>query len=119
MSSINNTGSSSGGGSNPTSAIAIGGIAGIPANTPSTIVTYTASGAIGITKISTSGSDYAKFLLYKNTSLMETQRTGPQRNIDFLFGGSLALSSGDIVDVKVIHYNTGVLSDFESTLYGA
>ena len=101
------------------SAVAVGAVTSLPASTVSTIVTLTAGAAIRLTRISVSGTDYAKFLLFKNATLIETKRTGPDRSTDFMFNSPLDVASGDVIDVKVIHYATGVLADFESTIYGA
>jgi hypothetical protein len=84
-----------------------------------TVLTYTAPADTRITRISTSGTDYAKFQIFVNTVLIETKRSGPDRSLDFIFTAPLGLASGDVLDVKVTHYATGVLADFESTLYGA
>jgi hypothetical protein len=101
------------------SPLAIGAANGTPVSTLTTIVTFTAAVASRLTQISVSGTDYAKFLLFKNTNLIDTRRTGPDRNLDFMFNSPLSLAVGDIIDVKVIHYVTGTLADFESTIYGA
>jgi hypothetical protein len=99
-------------------ALAVGGITSIPASTQVTIVTFTAATDVKLSKISVSGTDYAKFQLYKNMGLIETKRSSPERSLDFEFAIPLNLVSGDIIDVKVTHYATGVLADFESTVYG-
>ena len=90
----------------------------VPDNSLTTIVTYTAPSAKKISKISMSGTDYAKFQLFLNTVLIDTKRSGPERSVDFNFDNPLALASSDVLDVKVTHYATGVLADFESTIYG-
>lgn len=100
-------------------ALAVGGITSIPASTLVTIVTFTAASDVKLSKISVSGTDYAKFQIFKNTSLIETKRSSPERSLDFDFAIPLNLVSGDILDVKVTHYAPGVLADFESTIYGA
>jgi hypothetical protein len=93
-----------------------GTLTSVPANTQQTIVTYTAgAGDSGITRIVCSGTDYAKFELYKNVSLVETQRSGPDRNAFF---GPIKLQAGDIIDVKVEHFVTGSTANFEATIYG-
>jgi hypothetical protein len=102
----------------PISPIAIGSITSIPANTLTTIVTFTASSNINLSRIAVSGTDYAKFQLFKNTILIETQRSGPERSLNFSFNNPLKLVATDILDVKVTHYATGILADFESTVYG-
>lgn len=99
--------------------MAVGAAAAVPASSLTTIVTYTAIVAARITRVSVSGTDYAKFQLFLNTVLIETQRTSPERSLDFLFDVPLGMAPGDILDVKVTHYATGVLADFESTIYGA
>jgi hypothetical protein len=83
------------------------------------VATFTAGADTKLTRVSVSGTDYAKFQLYKNTVLIETKRSGPERSLDFVFSVPLNLLSGDILDVKVTHYAPGVLADFESTIYGA
>lgn len=100
------------------SALASGNITSVPASVLSTIVTYTAPAARKITRIGVSGTDYGKFQLFINTVLIETRRTSPERSSDFTFVSPLVLASGDILDVKVTQYATGVLADFESTIYG-
>lgn len=95
------------------------GITGVPASTLSTIVTYTAVATTRITRIAVSGTDYAKFQLFLNASLIETRRSSPERSLDFPFDVPLGLAPGDVLDVKVTHYATGVLADFEATIYGA
>lgn len=101
------------------SALAYDDVAGVPASTPTTILTYTAPADRKITRIGVSGTDYAKFQLFLNTVLIETRRSSPERSMDFVFTSPLALAASDILDVKVTHYATGVLADFESTVYGA
>lgn len=93
-------------------------ITNVPDNVLSTIVTYTAPADKRIAVISTSGTLYAKFELFLNTVLIETRRGGPDRTVVFEFANPLQLSSGDILDVKVIHFDTAHTADFESTVYG-
>lgn len=100
-------------------ALANGSVTNVPASTLTTILTYTAAVATRLTRISVSGTDYAKFQIFINTVLIETKRSGPDRSLDFSFTSPLALSIGQILDVKVTHYAPGVLADFESTIYGA
>lgn len=101
------------------SALANGSVLLVPANTLTTILTYTAVSATRLTRIGVSGTDYAKFQIFLNTVLIETRRTGPDRTLDFAFTSPLSLAPGQILDVKVTHYAPGVLADFESTIYGA
>lgn len=101
------------------SALASSGVANVTASTLTTILTYTAPANQRITRISVSGTDYAKFQIFLNTVLIETRRSGPDRSLDFTFTAPLGMASGNILDVKVTHYAPGVLADFESTIYGA
>lgn len=100
------------------SALAVGGLTAVPASTTTTIVTYAAASTTRLTKISVSGTVYAKFQLFLNTVLIDTKRSGPERSLDFSFDIPLAIGVGDIIDVKVTHYNTALLEDFNSTIYG-
>jgi len=99
-------------------AIAGGAVAGVMANTPTTIVTFTASVKTLLSLISVSGTVYAKFQLFKNATLIETRRGGPERTLTFEFSKPLRILTGDILDVKVTHYQTGESAEFESTVYG-
>lgn len=100
------------------SAAANGAVTGIPTTTLTTIVTFSAASDTKITRIGCSGTCYAKYQLFLNTVLVETKRSGPERSIDFLFNRPWAMVTGDVLDVKVTHYVTGGLEDFESTIYG-
>lgn len=101
-----------------TSFLVVGSALNVPASTLTTITTYTAASAKKITQISVSGQVYGKFQLFKNTVLFETRRTSPERSLDFMFNSPLTLMPGDVLDVKVTHFQIGELSDFESTVYG-
>lgn len=100
------------------SPLASGAVTSVPASTLTTIVTFTAVGAVKATKISCGGSIYAKFQLFKNTVLIDTHRSGPDRAIQLVFNPGLALAPGDVLDIKVTHYVTGSLEEFEATVYG-
>lgn len=99
--------------------LATGSQTGISANLLTTVVTYTAGATAKITRIGVSGTEYAKYQLFKNTNLIETKRTGPDRSVDFIFNSPLIMSSGDILDVKVTHFYTGNTLDVEASVYGA
>jgi len=92
----------------------------VPATTKTTILTATYSATFNnIALVSVSGQDYAKYFLTVNTVDIDTRRTGPDRNLDFDFKSNpLGLSVGDVVDIKVEHFFTGDLLDFEATIYG-
>jgi hypothetical protein len=99
--------------------LATGAQTSVAANLLTTIVTLTAATAKGITKVSVSGTEYAKFQLFKNTNLIDTKRTGPDRSVDFVFINPLSMSAGDILDVKVTHFHGTILIDVEASIYGA
>lgn len=101
------------------SALASNGVVNTPDGSLTTILTYTAVAAMRLTRISVSGTDYAKFQIFLNTVLIETKRSGPDRSLDFIFTAPLGMAASDVLDVKVTHYAPGVLADFESTIYGA
>lgn len=101
------------------SALASDDATSVPNGSLTTILTYTAASDTRLTRISVSGTDYAKFQIFLNTVLIETKRSGPDRSLDFAFTAPLGLVAGQILDVKVTHYAPGVLADFESTIYGA
>ena len=88
--------------------------------TKTTIVSATYSATFNnVALISVSGGNYAKFFLTINTVDIDIRRTGPALNLEFDFKSNpLGLSSGDVVDIKVEHFNTGSLVDFEATIYG-
>ena len=98
--------------------LASGAATNVPASTLTTIVTYTPVADKVITRIAVSGSVYGKVELFVNAGLIETQRMGPDRNIDIQFANPLLLSAGVPLDVKVTHYVVGGLENFESTIYG-
>lgn len=100
------------------SPLAGGSVSSVTANTLTTVCTYTATGTKRVTRIGCSGTCYAKFTLVINTVVVETKRSGPQRNIDFTFDRPLLLSDSDILDLKVTHFVTGETNEFEATVYG-
>ena len=99
-------------------AYAVGSAASVPSSTETTVVTLTANGINMMTMCKVSGDDYAKFRFYVNTVLKETIRTGPDRNGQFFFSHPYTIDAGDVVDIKVEHYQTGKTYNFESTIYG-
>jgi hypothetical protein len=92
----------------------------VPASTKTTILTQVYSATFNnIALVSVSGDNYAKFFLTINTVDIDVRRSGPDRNLQFDFKSNpLGLSSGDVVDIKAEHFNTGQLVDFEATIYG-
>lgn len=98
--------------------LARGSVTNVPASTLTTIVTYTPGTDQVITRVSVSGTAYGKVELFRNATLVETRRMGPERNVTIDFTNPLALATGSPLDVKVTHYVTGELNDFEATIYG-
>lgn len=99
---------------------ASGSATNVPSATLTTIMTQPYSLTFNnISIISVSGQDYAKFFLVINSIVLDTRRSGPDRNLTFDYTSNpLKLSPGDVVDIKVEHYFTGSLLDFEATIYG-
>jgi hypothetical protein len=98
-----------------------GAVTNLAATTKTTIVTQAfVSGTFqNLVMVSCSGQDYAKFFLTINAVDVDVRRTGPDRNLTFDFTGApLKLVAGDVVDVKVEHFNSGDLLDFDATIYG-
>lgn len=98
-----------------------GSVAAVPDTTKTTILTqsYVAGTIENVSIISVSGEDYAKYFLTLNGTDIDIRRSGPDRNLQFDFTGSpLALSAGDVIDVKVEHYSIGSFLNFDATIYG-
>lgn len=93
-------------------------IKNVPNSTLSTIITHIASKDLTISKIGCSGSCYAKFLLCLNLNIIETKRSSPSRNVEFVFNKPLLIKKDDIIELKVIHEYTNELHDFEVSIYG-
>jgi len=97
-----------------------GTVSNVVDSTKTTIVSATYSGTFNnVALISVSGGNYAKFFLTINTIDIDIRRTGPALNLEFDFKSNpLGLTTGDVVDIKVEHFNTGSLVDFEAVIYG-
>jgi hypothetical protein len=99
----------------------VGAVTNVADNTKTTIVSqaFVASTFENLTMVTATGEDYAKFFVTLNGTDIDVRRSGPDRNIVFDFTGApYKLVSGDVVDVKVEHFNTGELVDFDATIYG-
>ena len=97
-----------------------GSATNVPISTKTTILsqTYSATTFENAVIVSVSGDVYAKYYFTVNGVDIDIRRTGPDRNLQFDFTGSpFALTAGDIVDIKVEHFDVG-LFNFEATLYG-
>lgn len=103
----------------PVSASATGSLTSVTANTLSTIATHTPVAAYKLSKISCSGTHYAKYQLFINSTLIDTKRSGPERSLEFTFPTGLSVSASAPVEIKVTHYQAGQLADFNATIYGA
>jgi hypothetical protein len=89
--------------------------------TKTTILTqaYVATTFENLVLVSVSGSYFAKYYLTLNGTDIDIRRSSPDRNLQFDFTGApLELVPGDTVDIKVEHFDTGTLHDFEATIYG-
>lgn len=97
-----------------------GTVTNVAESTLTTILTKTANTSLSkITVISVSGDNYAKFTLVINGITIDIRRTGPDRNLQFDFTANpLETSLGDVIDVKVEHFNVGETLDFDATIYG-
>jgi hypothetical protein len=90
----------------------------VVADTPTTIVTFlmTASDK-NITRISASAELYGKFDVLKNSVQIETQRSGPTRNVEFIFQ-NFSFVAGDTVDVRYTHSYGAKTPEANATIYG-
>jgi hypothetical protein len=98
-----------------------GSVPNVPASTKTTIVSqaFVLGTFENLVIGSVSGEDYAKWFLTLNGVDIDIRRTGPDRNLTFDFTGApLALSPGDVVDLKVEHFFVAQLLDFDATIYG-
>lgn len=105
-------------GLSPVSILSFNAITGVANSIETTIDTYTALGDETIGDIVIGGTSYARFNVYLNTVLQFVLRSGPNRQCNLSLQRPLQLVAGDIVDVKVIHYNLGWTDDFEATILG-
>lgn len=104
-------------GGEPINITVVGAQSSVSDNTLTTLVTMVANGYNRLVQISVSGTAYAKFQLFINSTLKETRRSGPDRNLYFTYNHPIRLNSGDVVDLKVTHYNAGTLENFEATIF--
>ena len=102
----------------PVTVKAFSPITGTLDNIETTILTYTSLGQETVSDIIISGTCYARFNIYLNTSLGFVIRSGPSRQANLSIQRPLQLTTGDVLDVKVIHYYVGDVEDFEATLLG-
>jgi len=102
----------------PASLAAYGTQTLVGANTETTIVTLTANGIRNMTHVSCSGDAYAEWRLYINSVLVETRRTGPSYNVEFVWRNPMSLITGTVIDIKVVHHYVSETATFNSAIYG-
>lgn len=97
-------------------------VTAVPANSETLIVTYTVPPAKSATldRITGSGENIAKYLIYLNNVLFDVKRTYYTGgfNIEFNFNsmsGKTALVAGDVLEMRVLH-NTTDLGDFDGRI---
>jgi len=105
-------------GLSPVGILALGAITGIANTLETTILSYTALGDETVGDIVMGGTSYARYNIYLNTALVFVLRSGPTRQCNLALQRPLQLAAGDIIDVKVIHYNLTWTDDFEATILG-
>ena len=93
-------------------------ITGVADGIETTLATHTVLGDETFSDILFGGSDYARFNVYINTVLQFVVRTGPDRYASLSLQRPLQLAITDVIDVKVIHYNTAATAEFECTILG-
>jgi hypothetical protein len=105
-------------GLSPVNILSFNAITGVVNSIETTVDTYTALGDETVGDIIMGGTSYARFNVYINTILQFVVRSGPARQANLALQRPLQLVPGDIIDVKVIHYNLGWTDDFEATILG-
>lgn len=91
----------------------------VPGETESTVLTYTVAGdPLLLDLVTATGTYAAEFRLYINGTWYETQRMGIEQPVAHFTFAPHRLEVGDVVDIKVFHYDTNNNRDFESTLKG-
>ena len=95
----------------------VGEVASVSDNTLTTVTTMPANGIKYITKILCSGHVSGKWDIYISNVRKATMRT-IDRNVWFDFNLPLKILATEVVDIKVTHYDTGNLADFQATIFG-
>ena len=97
--------------------LAVGTLTGLTsAMGQQTLKTYTITTERALSSITVSGTIYAKVEVLKNLTRIETLRMGPIRNVTF---DTFAVTSGDIIDIKVSHTRVApTTGDYECTIRG-
>ena len=95
-------------------------VTNVPTSTKTTILSdsFSAGTFEKAVILSVSGDVYAKYYFTVNGTDIDIRRSGPDRNLQFDFTGApYALTTGDLIDIKVEHFDVG-LFNFDATLYG-
>lgn len=74
---------------------------------------------IFVSEIICSGSAYAEFMLYFNGLQIATKRSGPDRNVEFIFRVPLFVRDGELLEIKATHYRSDQLAKFECGMFAA
>ena len=91
----------------------------VAANSLITIVTYTATADMWLTGCITTGEIPAEFTLMVNLANKGVCRTSQQdRTGRIMLPQAIKILSGDIITVKVIHFETDDISNYDATIYG-
>ena len=102
----------------PEVVLAEGTDANVVEDVATTIVSFlmTASDK-NITRISASAELYGKFDVLKNSVQIETKRSGPERNVEFIFQ-NFAFVAGDTIDVDYTHSYAAKTPEANASVYG-
>lgn len=88
-------------------------------NSQTTIVTYEAIEDCWITGCIGTGDVPSEFTLYVNGNNKGVVRSSHQeRSARILLPQAIKISSGDIVTVKVLHFEDSLTADYDATIYG-
>lgn len=95
----------------------VGEVSNVSDSTLTTVTTMPANGVKYITKILCSGFVSGKWDIYIDSVRKATMRT-IDRNVWFDFNLPMKVLATEVVDVKVTHYDTGQVADFQATIFG-
>jgi hypothetical protein len=102
----------------PVDVLVYGTQTGVAASTLTTLTTHSALADQTVSSFLMSGTNYAKYSIFINSVEMMTVRTGPDRTYNLLLTRPLNIYNGDVLDVKVEHYQVGETNDFEASVLG-
>lgn len=93
-------------------------IGSVPATIQTSIINEVSPSILFVSQIMCSGDVYAKFSISRNNKKLATKRSGPSRNVDFIFRSNLTIKQGDIFKVDVIHFRSDQTPSFECGVFG-